>query len=54
MSAAPLIAFIGAGSTIFMKNIVGDILQRPALAAATDRADALERQRAGTDRPRPA
>jgi len=28
---APKIAFIGAGSTVFMKNIVGDILQRPAL-----------------------
>jgi alpha-galactosidase len=30
----PKIAFIGAGSTVFMKNIVGDILQRPALAGA--------------------
>lgn len=29
------IAFIGAGSTVFMKNIVGDVLQRPALAGAT-------------------
>lgn len=28
------IAFIGAGSTVFMKNIVGDILARPALADA--------------------
>lgn len=28
------IAFIGAGSTIFMKNIVGDALIRPALADA--------------------
>ena len=27
----PKIAFIGAGSTVFMKNIVGDILQRPLL-----------------------
>lgn len=35
MSASPRIAFIGAGSTVFMKNIVGDILQRPALAGAT-------------------
>jgi alpha-galactosidase len=26
--------FIGAGSTVFMKNIVGDVLQRPALAGA--------------------
>ena len=31
----PRIAFIGAGSTVFMKNIVGDILQRPALRHAT-------------------
>ncbi|MCR9088352.1 MAG: alpha-glucosidase/alpha-galactosidase [Rhodobacteraceae bacterium] len=28
------IAFIGAGSTIFMRNIVGDVLQLPALAGA--------------------
>ena len=27
------ITFIGAGSTVFTKNIAGDILQRPALAA---------------------
>lgn len=25
------IAFIGAGSTIFVKNILGDVFQRPAL-----------------------
>ena len=29
------IAFIGAGSTVFMKNIVGDVLQRPSLSGAT-------------------
>jgi alpha-galactosidase len=29
------LAFIGAGSTVFMKNIVGDLLQRPALRGAT-------------------
>ena len=29
------IAFIGAGSTVFMKNIVGDALHHPALAGAT-------------------
>ncbi len=34
MANSPKIAFIGAGSTIFMKNIVGDVLQRPALANA--------------------
>ncbi|HWA19619.1 MAG TPA: alpha-glucosidase/alpha-galactosidase [Devosia sp.] len=34
MAANPKVTFIGAGSTVFMKNIVGDILQRPALAGA--------------------
>lgn len=29
------ITFIGAGSTVFMKNLVGDFLLRPALADAT-------------------
>ena len=37
MAANPKVTFIGAGSTVFMKNIVGDILQRPALAGATIR-----------------
>ena len=31
---SPKIAFIGAGSTVFMKNIVGDLLQREALKGA--------------------
>ncbi len=31
----PRIAFIGAGSSVFMKHIVGDVLQRPALSGAT-------------------
>ena len=35
MTTSPRIAFIGAGSTVFMKNIVGDILQRPALGSAS-------------------
>ncbi len=35
MATSPRIAFIGAGSTVFMKNIIGDILQRPAISAAT-------------------
>jgi alpha-galactosidase len=35
MAANPKIAFIGAGSTVFTKNIVSDVLQRPALAGAT-------------------
>jgi alpha-galactosidase len=30
----PVITFIGAGSSVFTKNIAGDILSRPALAAA--------------------
>ena len=30
----PVITFIGAGSTVFTKNIAGDILSRPALAQA--------------------
>ena len=34
MAHFPKIAFIGAGSTVFTKNIAGDILQRPALANA--------------------
>jgi len=29
------ITFIGAGSTVFMKNIVGDVLHKPALSGAT-------------------
>lgn len=32
--ATPKITFIGAGSSVFMANIVGDLLQRPALAGA--------------------
>ncbi|MDE2384831.1 MAG: alpha-glucosidase/alpha-galactosidase [Alphaproteobacteria bacterium] len=35
MTANPRIAFIGAGSTVFMKNIIGDILQRKATSGAT-------------------
>lgn len=34
MTGTPKITFIGAGSTVFMKNIIGDVLQRPALAGA--------------------
>ena len=30
----PKITFIGAGSSVFMKNIVGDVLHRKALAGA--------------------
>ena len=31
----PKIAFIGAGSTVFAKNLLGDILHYPELADAT-------------------
>ncbi len=31
----PKITFIGAGSSVFMRHIVGDVLQRPALRDAT-------------------
>ena len=30
----PKITFIGAGSTVFMKNLIGDVLQRKALSGA--------------------
>ena len=35
MTANPKITFVGAGSTVFMKNIIGDVLQRPALSGAS-------------------
>ena len=34
MTANPKVTFVGAGSTVFMKNIIGDVLQRPALSGA--------------------
>lgn len=34
MKSNPKITFIGAGSTVFMRNIVGDVLQREALSSA--------------------
>jgi len=37
ITANPAVAFIGAGSTVFMKNLVSDILMRPALSGATIR-----------------
>ena len=54
------IAFIGAGSTVFMKNIVGDILLRPALSGSTialmdiDPQRLAERARVSTEPPAPA
>ncbi len=43
--AKPVITFIGAGSTVFTKNIAGDILQRPALAQAEVRLMDINRER---------
>jgi len=34
MTQGPKVTFIGAGSTVFMRSLVGDILQRPALGHA--------------------
>lgn len=42
---APVITFIGAGSTVFTKNIAGDILQRPALSGAQIRLMDIDPQR---------
>ena len=39
------IAFIGAGSTVFMKNLIGDALQMPALAEATVALMDIDRKR---------
>ncbi len=47
MSANPRITFIGAGSTVFMKNIIGDILQRPATSDATIALMDINPQRLG-------
>lgn len=41
----PKIAFIGAGSTVFMKNIIGDVLHRPALKDATIALMDIDRER---------
>lgn len=35
MRRNPKVAFIGAGSTVFMKNIIGDVLYRKAFSGAT-------------------
>ncbi|WP_152046802.1 alpha-glucosidase/alpha-galactosidase [Aureimonas psammosilenae] len=43
--ANPKLAFIGAGSTVFMKNIIGDVLQRPALAGTEIRLMDIDPQR---------
>jgi alpha-galactosidase len=43
----PVITFIGAGSTVFTKNIAGDILSRPALAGAEIRLMDINPERLG-------
>ena len=45
MSSNPKITFIGAGSSVFMKNIVGDVLQREALAGRPHRLMDINPQR---------
>ncbi|MGL4309784.1 MAG: alpha-glucosidase/alpha-galactosidase [Paracoccaceae bacterium] len=45
MANTPVITFVGAGSTVFTKNIAGDILQRPALASAEIRLMDIDPQR---------
>ena len=39
------IAFIGAGSTVFMKNLIGDALSMPALADARISLMDIDRKR---------
>ena len=31
----PRIAFVGAGSTVFARNLIGDVLAQPELAGST-------------------
>ncbi|MGG7517725.1 alpha-glucosidase/alpha-galactosidase [Allorhizobium undicola] len=45
MAKQPRITFIGAGSTVFMKNIIGDVLQRPALSSARIALMDIDRER---------
>ncbi|GGL60903.1 alpha-glucosidase/alpha-galactosidase [Wenxinia marina] len=40
-----IVTFIGAGSTVFARNLAGDILQRPALRDATIRLMDIDRKR---------
>jgi len=46
----PKIAFIGAGSTVFAKNLIGDILSRPALAGSTIALHDIDAERLRTSR----
>ncbi|HUV90189.1 MAG TPA: hypothetical protein VMY80_11080 [Anaerolineae bacterium] len=44
----PKIAFIGAGSTVFAKNLLGDILSFPELAGSTISLHDLDQDRLRT------
>jgi alpha-galactosidase len=46
--ASPVITFIGAGSTVFFKNLLGDILQFPALQGAEIRLMDIDPERLAT------
>ena len=44
----PKITFIGAGSTVFAKNLLGDILSFPELAASTIALHDIDAERLAT------
>ncbi len=44
----PVVSFIGAGSTVFAKNLLGDILSRPALQGADIRLFDIDAERLRT------
>lgn len=46
--SGPKITFIGAGSTVFAKNLIGDLLGYPALADATLTLYDIDQERLGT------
>ena len=46
-STGPLITFIGAGSTVFAKNLLGDILSEPDLAGSRIRLYDIDAERLG-------
>ena len=46
--SGPKITFIGAGSTVFAKNLIGDLLSYPELTAATLTLFDIDQERLGT------
>jgi len=46
--SGPKITFIGAGSTVFAKNLIGDLLSYPELATATLTLFDIDQERLGT------